>query len=175
MILCAGNNETFPFATPVGVGLIESAINATRIAMMNRPKELVFIGSAGSYGNHELFDIVHSGKGCNIEGGFFEKKCYTPIDNAVVAYDDPGEPMVNSSNYITASKEISQHFLAHGIELENMEFFALLQVAKEFELPIKGIFIVTNYCFEEAHKQFITNHKEAMERLTRYLADSCRT
>ena len=27
MIICAGRNETFPFAQAMGVGLIESAIN----------------------------------------------------------------------------------------------------------------------------------------------------
>ena len=31
MIICAGRNETFPFAQAMGVGLIESAINLTRL------------------------------------------------------------------------------------------------------------------------------------------------
>jgi hypothetical protein len=35
MILCAGNNETFDFAIPIGVGLIDSAINLTRHCLVH--------------------------------------------------------------------------------------------------------------------------------------------
>ena len=52
MIICAGRNETFPFAHPIGVGLIESAINLTRMCLFDKPDYLLFVGSAGSYGNH---------------------------------------------------------------------------------------------------------------------------
>lgn len=34
MIICAGNSETFDFATPMGVGLIEMTINLTRAALL---------------------------------------------------------------------------------------------------------------------------------------------
>ena len=136
---------------------------------MSLPKELVFIGSAGSYGNHKIFDIVTSSKGCNIENGFFQGQSYTPIDNVITANENNNEVMVNSSNYITASKECAQEFLQKGIELENMEFYSILAVAKEFNLPVKGIFIVTNYCYEDAHKEFLANHNEAMQRLNRYI------
>ena len=52
-----------------------------------------------------------------------------------------------------------------------MEFFSVLSVAKEFEIPVAGIFVVTNYTNENAHDDFIKNHKEAMEKLTNYLLD----
>ena len=51
MIISAGNKEIFDFATPIGVGLIESSINLTRLCLFNKPDFLIFIGSAGSYGN----------------------------------------------------------------------------------------------------------------------------
>lgn len=60
MIICAGRNETFPFAHPIGVGLIESSINLTRICLFDKPDFLLFIGSAGSYGEHKIFDIIES-------------------------------------------------------------------------------------------------------------------
>ena len=41
MIICAGRNETFPFAQTIGVGLIESAINLTRICLFNKPEYLL--------------------------------------------------------------------------------------------------------------------------------------
>ncbi len=33
MLLCAGRNETLKGATPIGVGLIESAINLTKMCL----------------------------------------------------------------------------------------------------------------------------------------------
>lgn len=72
MIICAGRNETFNYATPMGVGLVESAINLTRQCLFNKPDFLLFVGSAGSYGDHEIFDIVESTSASNIELGFFK-------------------------------------------------------------------------------------------------------
>ena len=58
MIISAGNEEVFNFATPIGVGLIDSAINLTRLCLFDKPDFLIFIGSAGSYGNKKIFDII---------------------------------------------------------------------------------------------------------------------
>jgi len=70
MFICAGDIEQFDFATPVGIGLVNSAINLTRICLMNPPEFLVFIGTAGSYGNKKIFDIVESRVASNIENSF---------------------------------------------------------------------------------------------------------
>ena len=45
-ILCAGNNETFDFAKPIGIGLINSSINLTKYILKNRPKSILFIGNS---------------------------------------------------------------------------------------------------------------------------------
>ena len=58
MIVCAGDIEQFSFAVPIGVGLVNSAINLTRLCIMNPPEFLLFVGSAGSYGNKNIFDLV---------------------------------------------------------------------------------------------------------------------
>lgn len=167
MIVCAGNNETFDFATPIGVGLIQSSIHLTQLVLTNKPDSLLFIGSAGSYGDHKIFDIIHSNIATNIELGFLEDKCFTPLKNSFV----PRETLdiVNSSNYITTSTESSKGFISLGIGLENMEFFAITSVAKEFNIPVEGIFIITNYCDKNAHKDFIKNHNKAKKLLETYL------
>jgi len=59
--------------------------------------------------------------------------------------------------------------LSNNIGIENMEFFAVLKVAKHFNIPAGGAFIVTNYCNANAHKDFMDNHTEAMMRLTTYM------
>lgn len=173
MIICAGRNETFSFAKPMGVGLIESAINLTRQCLFDRPEFLLFVGSAGSYGEHEIFDIVESTSASNIELSFFNNDCYTPLDNVLHSDNNlvKNETIVNSSNYITTNKELSKNFKKYNIGIENMEFYSLLNVAKEFDINIAGIFIVTNYTDKNAHQDFMKNHKEAMAKLTQYLVD----
>ncbi len=185
MIVCAGDIEQFSFATPIGVGLINSAINLTRICLMSPPEFILFVGTAGSYKEYNIFDIVYSRAAANIEHAFFNRAGYTPIDNLIVADDIAkdrdsakfntliqkvsSEVIVNSSNYITTSTKVSSLASKVGLSLENMEFYSVVSVAKEFNIPVGGVFIVTNYCNESAHEDFKKNHKEAMKRLQEHL------
>jgi len=172
MIVCAGDSEQFDFATPIGIGMVNSAINLTRLCLLNPPEFLLFVGTAGSYGNHKIFDIVESRTASNIENGFFTHGAYTPLDNIISTADDVSrETIINSSNYITTDPTLSSHYLKQNIELENMEFFAVLKVAEELQIPAGGVFIVTNYCDKDAHQTFVKNHKEAMERVSVYMRD----
>ena len=52
-----------------------------------------------------------------------------------------------------------------------MEYFSVVQVALEFKIPVAGIFIVTNYTNENAHKDFLKNHKEAMKKISEYVVE----
>jgi len=79
------------------------------------------------------------------------------------------ETLVNSSNYITTDKTLGKYYMAQNIHLENMEYFAVLKVAQSFGISAGGVFIVTNYCDENAHEDFLKNQKEAMARLTEYI------
>ena len=170
MLICAGDIEQIKGATPIGVGLINSAINLTRLCIMNPPEFLLFVGTAGSYGKKEIFDIVESKVAANIEHSFLLNSAYTPLDNVVASSENVSrETIVNSSNYITKSEEMAKRYLKLNIDLENMEFFSVLSVAKEFNIPVGGVFVVTNYCNKDAHKDFLANHKEAIERLEKYL------
>ena len=170
MIVCAGNNENFSFATPMGVGLVEMSMNLTRLCLMDPPEYLIFVGTAGSYGKADIFDIVESKTAANIELCFLQKSCYTPLDNVITTNTKENKDIiVNSSNYITTNKEIAQKFLRFGIGLENMEFFAFLRVAKEFDIPAGGLFCVTNFTDENAHSDFLRNHQKAKNLLEEYI------
>jgi nucleoside phosphorylase len=168
MIISAGNEEVFEFATPIGVGLIESAMNLTRLCLFDKPDFLIFIGSAGSYGRLRPFEVIESFSAANIEHCFLQKRCYTPIDNIISIKPSI---LINSSNYITTDKTISKAYLSLGIDGENMEFYSVMRVAKEFGIGVIGIFVITNYCFEEAHKEYLQNIKKAKQTLTEYLMD----
>ena len=162
MIICAGNNENFSFATPMGVGLVETAMNLTRLCLFDKPEFILFVGTAGSYGKHKIFDIVESKTAANIELAFLQNKAFTPLDNVVSTQTDGTKDiLVNSSNYISTDAELVKKFLNFGVEIENMEFFSVLRIAQEFDIPAGGVFCVTNYCNEDAHADFLKNHDEA--------------
>lgn len=172
MIICAGKSEQFDFAIPVGVGMLEVAMNLTRISLDKKPEFFLFVGTAGSYGEKNIFDIVESKTAANIENSFFTGGSYTPIDNVISTTDDVSrETLINSSNYITTDKNLGKYYLAQNIHLENMEYYAVLKVAQAFGISAGGIFIVTNYCDENAHEDFVKNQKEAMEKLTAYIKE----
>ena len=130
MIICAGRNETFAFAHPIGVGLIESAINLTRMCLFDKPDFLLFVGSAGSYGNHKVFDIVESKRASNIELAFLTQSAYTPLDNVLGSENKfaRNDTIVNSSNYISTYEKICKEFAEYGVGIENMELCSILNV-----------------------------------------------
>jgi nucleoside phosphorylase len=170
MFICAGEKETFNFAKPMGIGLVEMSINLTKLCIEKKPPFLFFVGTAGSYGRKRIFDIIESKTATNIENGFFNANAYTPIDNMVSSAQDPSrDTIVNSSNYITTDRELAKMYLSKNIEVENMEFFAVLKVAQSFGIPVAGALIVTNYCNAHAHRDFRDNHNEAMMRLSAYM------
>lgn len=173
MIVCAGDIESFKFAQPIGIGLINSAIHLTRQCLFNKPEYLLFIGTAGSYGNHEIFDIVESKRAANVELSFLTQDSYTPLDNVLESENKfvRNDTIVNSSNYITNNMELAKRYEQYGIGIENMEFYSVVRVAQEFEIPVAGIFIVTNYTNKNAHEDFKKNHKESMQKLTEYLVE----
>ena len=173
MFICAGESETFDFAKPMGIGLVNMSINLTKLCIKKNPPPFIFfVGTAGSYGKHKIFDIVESKTASNIENSFFNANAYTPIDNIISTAEDVSrETIVNSSNYITTDEGLSKYYLSNNISIENMEFFAVLKVAQHFNIPAAGIFIVTNHCNKNAHQDFISNHKEAIARLTDYVKE----
>jgi nucleoside phosphorylase len=170
MIICAGNNETFDFATPMGVGLIEMSMNLTRLCLFDKPEFLLFVGSAGSYGDAKIFDIIESKTASNIELAFLSDDAYTPLDNVISTNESVTQDIiVNSSNYISTNKELTNKFLDFKVGIENMEFFSVLRVAKEFDIPAGGVFCITNYTDKNAHKEFLKNHTKAKELLNEYI------
>lgn len=172
MILCAGNNETFDFATPIGVGLVDSAMSLTRICLTDKPEFILFVGSAGSYGEYNIHDIIESKTAANIELGFLDKSAYTPIDNVISAQtEEIKDVIVNSSNYITTSERAMKQFRTLGLGIENMEFFAVMRVAQVFGIPAGGVFCITNYCDVNAHRDFIANHGFAKVLLKAHLEE----
>lgn len=167
MLISSGNKEILKNVYPMGVGLIETAINLSKVCLFNKPDFLLFFGSAGSYGKYNIFDVVESSSSSNVELSFLQDNSYTPIDNACDNEVNfcKNETIVNSSNYITTNFELAKKYNDFGIGIENMEFFAVMMVAKAFEIPVGGIFVISNFCNKDAHSDYQKNIKKTMEIL----------
>ena len=172
MIICAGDIESFDFAVPMGIGLIDTAMNVTRLCLFDKPEFILFIGTAGSYGRADILDVIESKTASNVELSFLQQKSYTPIDNVISAQtEDKKELIVNSSNYITTDEVLASGYEKFGIGIENMEFFSVVRVAMEFDIPVGGVFCVTNYCNANAHQDFLKNHQAAKEKLSLHVRE----
>lgn len=172
MFICA-SGENFSFAKEIGIGLVDSAMILSNIILKENPKELIFIGSAGSYDKGiKIFDIFKSSSAMQIETSFITHNSYTPIFNKIENVSCETNIIVNSSNYITTDESLSKQLLYAGIKLENMEFFSVLRVAQYFEIPAFGIFCVTNYCDLDAHNSFLKNHLLAKKYLESYVREN---
>lgn len=167
MIFCAGKIESFDFAQACGIGLIESAITLTKIILEQKPKEIIFIGSFGLYKEGKIGDIVEVKQACNVELSSLLTLSYSPLKSS---YDEK-ELLVNSSNFICKNEILASALFEQGMLGENMEVFSFFEVAKEFKLPAKAYLVATNFCKENAHEEFLQNHKKCMEKLTQYLKD----
>ena len=179
MLICAGRNEMIKYAIPIGVGLVEASIGLTQLCLKENVKQVTFVGTAGSYSyDIPLLSICTSTQATQIESGFLFGECYTPLENCIAIESQPGvshetysHSLVNSSNYITTNSNVSNKMTNAGIFIENMEFFAVLRVAQEFYIPACGIFCITNYCNENAHRDFLINQSCAKIELEKYIAN----
>lgn len=174
LIVCAGGNENFYFAKALGIGMIQSSIKLSELCIKEKPSKIIFIGTCGLYDKGELLQIYHSSHAFNIEFSSIKDKFYSPIKNEInlnVSYETFKNYKTNSSNYICQNKKAAQEFAKLGLELENMEFFSILCVAKNFGIEAEAFLCATNFCDENAHSLFIKNQEEAKKRLTLFLQE----
>ncbi len=180
MFYCAGDIETFSFAKPIGIGLIQSSIQLTYSIYKDKPNEIIFIGTCGCYDDSKsLLEVFESKSASNIELSFLQQQSYTPLDNCITLESVSHETLsqstphkiINSSNYISTDNQLTKNLLKFGIAYENMEFFSILQVAKYFNLPALGIFCSTNHIHKESHQEFLANHKIAVKKIESYVKD----
>lgn len=170
LIVCAGAMESFEFAKAVGIGMVEPAINLTKILLNSKklPKKIIFIGSCGLYKDEKLLKIYTSTQAFNYEISAIMGLSYTPIKINLPNVSQK-TILINSSNFITNSAEISKKFKNLGFTAENMEAYSVQCVANLFKIDFECILCSTNYCDENAHENFIQNYPKAKENITKYL------
>ena len=175
MFVCAGKIERFDFASPIGIGLVESAASVAIMCEAKKPDKIVFIGTAGSYGAVKIGEIVRATRSISIEPAFFSGRAYTPLPTVPIASEkcdvsrETTSIIINSPNFITTDMSVWKSFTIRHIHLENMEFYAVVKTSKRYGVDVEGVFGVTNYCNKAAHRDFIKHHEAMMAKLEAYI------
>lgn len=117
----------------------------------------------------QLLEIYESAHCFNVEASKFTNAFYSPAEceiNLNVSYETK---KCNSSNYICTDENVAARFADLGLELENMESFAVLSVAKRFGISATCFLCATNFCDKNAHQSFLQNHAQAKKNLEHFL------
>ena len=119
----------------------------------------------------KLLEIYESAHCFNIEASKLTNDFYSPAEceiNLNVSYETK---KCNSSNYICTDENVVARFADLGLELENMESFAVLSVAKRFGISATCFLCATNFCDKNAHQSFLQNHAQAKKNLEHFLQE----
>lgn len=119
----------------------------------------------------QLLEIYESAHCFNVEASKLTNAFYSPAEceiNLNVSYETK---KCNSSNYICTDENVAARFADLGLELENMESFAVLSVAKRFGISATCFLCATNFCDKNAHQSFLQNHAQAKKNLEHFLQE----
>lgn len=119
----------------------------------------------------KLLEIYESAHCFNVEASKLTNAFYSPAEceiNLNVSYETK---KCNSSNYICTDENVAARFADLGLELENMESFAVLSVAKRFGISATCFLCATNFCDKNAHQSFLQNHAQAKKNLEYFLQE----
>lgn len=119
----------------------------------------------------KLLEIYESAHCFNVEASKLTNTFYSPAEceiNLNVSYETK---KCNSSNYICTDENVAARFADLGLELENMESFAVLSVAKRFGINATCFLCATNFCDKNAHQSFLQNHAQAKKNLEHFLQE----
>lgn len=180
-------------------GLMSKQSVASELSVASKPDKIIFIGTCGLYQKNEslnlskkseikgnlgaknlarenqkplqLLEIYESAHCFNVEVSKLTNAFYSPAEceiNLNVSYETK---KCNSSNYICTDENVAARFADLGLELENMESFAVLSIAKRFGISATCFLCATNFCDKNAHQSFLQNHTQAKKNLELFLQE----
>ena len=151
----------------------KKGLNAVNLSENGKIKEN--LGAKNRAGENQkplqLLEIYESAHCFNVEASKLTNAFYSPAEceiNLNVSYETK---KCNSSNYICTDENLAARFADLGLELENMESFAVLSVAKRFGISATCFLCATNFCDKNAHQSFLQNHAQAKKNLEHFLQE----
>lgn len=151
----------------------KKGLNAVNLSENGKIKENLGVKNLASENQKplQLLEIYESAHCFNVEASNLTNDFYSPAEceiNLNVSYETK---KCNSSNYICTDENLAARFADLGLELENMESFAVLSVAKRFGISATCFLCATNFCDKNAHQSFLQNHAQAKKNLEHFLQE----
>lgn len=149
----------------------KKGLNALNLSENGKIKENLGAKNLASEKPLKLLEIYESAHCFNVEASKLTNAFYSPAEceiNLNVSYETK---KCNSSNYICTDENLAAMFVDLGLELENMESFAVLSVAKRFGISATCFLCATNFCDKNAHQSFLQNHAQAKKNLEHFLQE----
>lgn len=149
----------------------KKGLNTLNLSENGKIKENLGAKNLASEKPLKLLEIYESAHCFNVEASKFTNAFYSPAEceiNLNVSYETK---KCNSSNYICTDENVAARFADLGLELENMESFAVLSVAKRFGISATCFLCATNFCDKNAHQSFLQNHAQAKKNLEHFLQE----
>ena len=149
----------------------KKGLNAVNLSENGKIKENLGAKNLTSEKPLQLLEIYESAHCFNVEASKLTNDFYSPVEceiNLNVSYETK---KCNSSNYICTDENVAARFADLGLELENMESFAVLSVAKRFGISATCFLCATNFCDKNAHQSFLQNHAQAKKNLEYFLQE----
>ena len=149
----------------------KKGLNAVNLSENGKIKENLGAKNLTSEKPLQLLEIYESAHCFNVEASKLTNDFYSPVEceiNLNVSYETK---KCNSSNYICTDENVAARFADLGLELENMESFAVLSVAKRFGISATCFLCATNFCDKNAHQSFLQNHAQAKKNLEHFLQE----
>lgn len=151
----------------------KKGLNALNLSENGKIKENLGVKNLASENQKplQLLEIYESAHCFNVEASKLTNDFYSPAEceiNLNVSYETK---KCNSSNYICTDENVAARFADLGLELENMESFAVLSLAKRFGISATCFLCATNFCDKNAHQSFLQNHAQAKKNLEHFLQE----
>jgi purine-nucleoside phosphorylase len=167
---------------PVGVGTVDAAIGAAQAIARVRPRQVIFVGTAGVYpgaaaralpiGTAAVAGELRLVSTATLRGDAYAP---APLVSAVepaaavraalarAATGDDSAPVnvVACPLAITRTAALARRIAASGVALENLEAFAVARAATAARVPFGAVLGVSNVVGPKAHAEWRANHLRA--------------
>lgn len=171
------SNLSSPICSPVGIGLVDAAAGAAAEIERTRPRAVLFVGTAGSYGRQPAIGQavvarrVHLASTAVVRG-----QGYLPAPMRRVVTADAGlrrallragrsnaaAADVASSLAITRSLRLAgQLAIAHSTAVENLEAFAVATAARRAGVRFGAVLGIANHVGPQAHREWSKHQARA--------------
>ena len=155
---------------PAGIGAVDAAAGAAQAIARTRPRLIVFVGTAGSYGESPPVGAVTVARRILLAStAVLRDEAYLPGPMPHELTADAGLRRalrragrvhgadVATTLGITKRRSLATRLGATGATVENLEAFAVARAAARAELPFAAVLGIANRVGPQAHREWRAN------------------